>query len=131
MSYQWDTLRLGIEVRFIENQRIQVNTTFCEVQMIDTQSEALVPISEAPSLVPSRPHVATIWRWVKRGCRGAKLETVLIGGRRFTSIEAIQRFFEATTEAAAGTSGGNPGTSSKSRRRSVQNAESELDSAGI
>ncbi len=40
------------------------------------------------------PHVSTIYRWRLRGIRGVKLETFLIGGRRYTSVEAIERFTE-------------------------------------
>lgn len=50
--------------------------------MIDIQTETLVPINEIPSHVPGRTHIATCWRWIQRGCRGVKLETVLIGGKR-------------------------------------------------
>ena len=55
-------------------------------------SETLVRLSEAPQLIPSRPSPRTVWRWVLRGSRGRRLETVLIGGSRFTSREAIERF---------------------------------------
>lgn len=39
--------------------------------------------------------VATCWRWATKGCRGVVLETVAIGGRRMTSIEAFQRWVAA------------------------------------
>ena len=60
--------------------------------MIDIQTEKIVPVNKIPSHVPERPHLATCWRWIKRGCRGVKLETVLIGGKRYSSLEALQRF---------------------------------------
>jgi hypothetical protein len=31
--------------------------------------------------------------------RGVRLETVVIGGKRFTSVEALERFAEASTAA--------------------------------
>lgn len=34
----------------------------------------------------------TAWRWALRGVRGVKLESFVVGGRRFTSREACQRF---------------------------------------
>ena len=94
---------------------------------IDIQSETLVPVSKIPSHVPGRPHLATAWRWVNRGCRGVKLETLLVGGKRWTSLEAIQRFAEATTAAADGTSIGTASTQRKAHERAC----AELDSAGI
>jgi Protein of unknown function (DUF1580) len=63
--------------------------------MIDIASESMVPITEAHTHVPNRPHLATVYRWWTKGVRGGiKLETALIGGRRFTSVEAIQRFVD-------------------------------------
>lgn len=69
-----------------------------------------IPISEtlltmAQAARESRPLNAkpaspqTIWRWHQKGIYGVKLETVLIGGQRHTSREALQRFANAVTEA--------------------------------
>lgn len=101
--------------------------------MIDTQAETLLSLSHAARSIPGRSgcgvHVATVWRWVKRGVRGVRLETILIGGIRHTSQEALQRFFEATTAAA---SGGVPSVRTTSQRqKAVEAAERELRAAGI
>ncbi|MFN0137998.1 MAG: DUF1580 domain-containing protein [Phycisphaerae bacterium] len=34
----------------------------------------------------------TAWRWALRGVRGVKLESHVVGGRRFTTREACDRF---------------------------------------
>ena len=47
-----------------------------------------------------RPHLATIHRWCTKGSRGIKLESKVLGGRRFATIEAVQRFMDAVTEAS-------------------------------
>ena len=52
---------------------------------IDWSGEILVPLTEAVQLLPSRPHFSTLWRWYRRGVFGVRLETVVIGGRRYTS----------------------------------------------
>jgi hypothetical protein len=52
-------------------------------------------MTAAVKLLPGQPHVATLWRWRTVGCRGHKLETILFGGRRYTSREAIARFLVA------------------------------------
>ncbi len=44
----------------------------------------------------------TVWRWRQRGVRGVRLETFMVGGRRFTTQEAHRRFVEAVTAAADG-----------------------------
>ena len=97
---------------------------------IDIHTETLIPIAKIPSHSPGRPHVATCWRWIKRGVRGVKLETVLIGGKRYTSLEALQRFAEATTAAADGDSPATPSTPTEQRKAHEQ-ACRELDAAGI
>jgi hypothetical protein len=63
---------------------------------IDLTTEQIVPLREAAELIPGRPHYSTLRRWQHAGLRGVCLETVLIGGRCFTSREAIRRFFERT-----------------------------------
>ena len=63
------------------------------IDVHDVHGESLVPINDASEITPGRPHLATVYRWFTKGVRGGiKLETVLVGGRRFTSREAIQRF---------------------------------------
>lgn len=93
---------------------------------IDIFSEHLVPINQASQHVPGRPHKSTVWRWVLRGVRGQKLETCLCGGRRFTSIEAIERFVSRLTAPDAP-------TPEYRRRRAAQIAAANayLDAAGI
>jgi hypothetical protein len=98
--------------------------------MIDIQNETLVPVAKIPSHVPGRPHLATCWRWIQRGCRGVKLETILVGGRRFTSTLALQTFFDRTTAAADGTSTVTASTPS-AQRKAHERACRELDAAGI
>ena len=71
--------------------------------MIDLEKEATITLAEAarrlPKTTSGRPvHVKTVARWVLHGVRGGIcLESVLIGGRRVTSVEACKRFFAALT----------------------------------
>ncbi|MEZ6117776.1 MAG: DUF1580 domain-containing protein [Pirellulaceae bacterium] len=55
-----------------------------------------MPLSEVPRYVPTRRgkrvHYSTVYRWATKGARGRILETVLCGGLRYTSIQAVQRF---------------------------------------
>src|SRR5438552_2514025 len=71
---------------------------------IDITIERLVRLDQVPRLPflpPGRNgkklHSATVYRWAQRGVRGVILETLSIGGTRCTSIEALQRFFDALT----------------------------------
>jgi hypothetical protein len=66
--------------------------------MIDVH-ENVVPLARAPGLVPGRPHISTFWRWAGRGVRGHRLEILRIGGKVYTSQEAIDRFLAALNSA--------------------------------
>lgn len=61
---------------------------------IDVDTETLISFCEARSAFPGgkRLSFATLHRWRLSGVRGTKLETCLVGGLRYTSREAIQRF---------------------------------------
>jgi hypothetical protein len=87
-------------------------------------TETLLSPTEASRHTPGRPHVSTIWRWMTRGCRGIRLESLVCAGRRFTSIEAIARFAVATTAAADGTPA--PVRTPARRERDIAEAEKEL-----
>ena len=63
--------------------------------MIDTRTESLLTLVQLSELV--RKHVTTVYRWTTTGCRGVTLETLQIGGTRFTSHEALQRFSASLT----------------------------------
>jgi len=54
--------------------------------MISIPDEQLLTVEQARSLLPGVGE-ATVWRWIASG----KLESVKLGGRRFTSQEALQR----------------------------------------
>jgi Protein of unknown function (DUF1580). len=54
--------------------------------------ESLVNLTEATKLFPVKCSRASLERWIRRGSRGVYLETVFIANKRFTSLEAIQRF---------------------------------------
>jgi hypothetical protein len=47
-----------------------------------------------------RPYLCTLYRWATRGSGGRVLETVQVGRKRFTSIEALQRWMHARGEPA-------------------------------
>ncbi len=68
--------------------------------MIDPLAETLLTMKEARRAFPPnlQPSTATLWRWVLRGCRGVVLESIKIGGRRYTTEAAISRFIEGCTE---------------------------------
>jgi hypothetical protein len=59
---------------------------------IDVEREDLLSLSDAAALIPTKPSPSTLQRWRIYGVRGHKLETVLIGGLRYTSKQAVTRF---------------------------------------
>ncbi len=73
--------------------------------MIDVFLEDMLPLRIAATKVPKvgkKPtHTSTLFRWSTAGIRGVVLETMMIGGTRCTSMEALSRFFNGVTEATA------------------------------
>ena len=76
--------------------------------MIDVDIEECFPLAKAGERVNFPLSPATAWRWALRGIRPRyqgvqdrlRLETVLIGGRRFTSREAVSRFIACLSDPA-------------------------------
>ena len=73
----------------------------------------------------------TIWRWTGRGVKGVQLETFSIGGRRFTTQQAFQRFVAATTAAANGQAATPASRTNRQRETAIDKAERELKKAGV
>ena len=107
----------------------------------------LVPIGQAPKLLLVPVHVSTFHRWRTRGVRGIRLETILIGGRRYLDPVALEDFARRLTSIVDdGTSppmtpsvrrrtvdvddvddGTSPPMTPSVRRRAVDAAEREVD----
>lgn len=58
----------------------------------------LVKLTDLTAILPGKPHISTIRRYVAEGVRGHRLQTVRVGGRRFVSPEAINEFIKATND---------------------------------
>jgi hypothetical protein len=73
---------------------------------IDIHKEELLELSKVPANLERRTgkklNASTVYRWTNRGIAGIKLETILIGGTRYTSAEALNRFFTQSTLAKQG-----------------------------
>jgi hypothetical protein len=91
-------------------------------------SEDLKSFCEATRIVGKKIHVSTLHRWADRGVRGRKLESIFIGGRRFTSLEAIERFLTPVAEVD---STNNSLRGPSQRRRAISEAEAVLADDGI
>jgi len=101
--------------------------------MIELTNETVLSFSDAAVRLPRRragkkPHVATLYRWAMRGCRGVRLETIRVGGTLCTSVEALQRFCERLSSPGCEPQ---PRQTTKARERSIAQAEQELERAGI
>ncbi len=96
---------------------------------IDAESEELIPFCDARTAFPGgkRLSLATLHRWRLNGVRGTRLETCLVGGLRYTSREAIQRFIVAQNH----TESSGPTITAKQRRKQAETADRLLQEAGI
>ena len=71
--------------------------------MIDPRRETLLDPLDATMHVPPnrtgrRVHQSSVRRWMLQGLRGVRLESIKIGQRRCTSVEALDRFFIRLTD---------------------------------
>jgi hypothetical protein len=97
--------------------------------MIDAENENLLSFAEAANVIPGRPHLSQVYRWTERGLRGVKLEWLRCGGKRFTSREALTRFYQRLTIADGGEAA--PIPTPKMRQKQQRAAEHELTEAGF
>ena len=95
--------------------------------MIDPATETLIRFQETGRHIPGNPSVCALHRWRLHGVRGAKLETLLVGGTRFTSTEAISRFIAAQNRDESPA----PAITAKQRRTQAESANRVLQEAGI
>ncbi|MBK8975073.1 MAG: DUF1580 domain-containing protein [Planctomycetes bacterium] len=103
-----------------------------DVGWIDVEQESILTLAEAARYLPIRRrgkpvHVNTLRRWASRGLRGQRLETVLVGGVRCTSKEALGRFIVRCTAVGRGTMAGR----GSSELRVSDGATRTLREAGI
>lgn len=116
--------------------------------MIDIHREEILTLADAAERFPSsrqgKPtHYGTVVRYITRGipCRNGervKLEAARLGGRWYTSAEAIQRFADNLTEASMPSSEASklreivkPKRLPAERRRAIDQANQILDAAGF
>lgn len=114
---------------------------------IGISDEDLLSAKQVAALLPPRrlgrkPHISTVHRWWTHGYRGVRLESIRIGGQRFTSLRALQRFFDRLSQADEDPSPAPSrmlGADSSGRRRSSDRRESvrhrrieeDLDELGL
>ncbi len=96
---------------------------------IDLDAEEVVTLSAAANLpiFPKKLHLATIYRWIQRGIKGVRLESVKIGGTHCTSVEAVRRFIERTNEPDSAA----VGHTSARREAEIAAAEAATEAAGV
>lgn len=103
--------------------------------MIDITTERLIPLKDVPKLeflpqrrAGSRLAVSTVFRWTLNSRHGRRLESVMVGGMRCTSLQALQRFFNTlkTVETQS-----NQQSCLNARKLSEKGVEKALDKLGI
>jgi hypothetical protein len=70
---------------------------------IDIKTEQIFLLSDGPDYMPHQRRGrkfdrCTFFRWAKSGRRGVVLETLQTPSGKITSVEALQRFFEALSD---------------------------------
>jgi len=94
---------------------------------IEMADEVLISFHDATRAFPGRAiRKGTLYRWWRKGVRGVRLETILVGGQRYTSREAIERFLLAQNAPAQ-----NAGRSAAQRTRQSLAARNQLEQLGL
>ena len=104
----------------------------------------ILTLAEAARLVPGRPHVATIFRWCRYGCRGVRLDYSRMGRRMLTTREALERFgnalaaldeqedaARAANRACQAVAPIVKSRTKSQRQRAIEKAEAECTAAGL
>lgn len=69
--------------------------------MVSLILEQTLPLQALAKLVPGNcgrsVHYETLRRWARQGVQGVKLESKKLGGKRVSSLEAVDRFMEQLT----------------------------------
>ncbi len=109
--------------------------------MCQLQQNDCITLSEAAALSPGRPHVASVWRWARRGVKTrsggrVRLKHIRAGGKLYTSEAWLRQFFEAVAAADAAHFDADPPTPPKpptdrQRQKSIEQAERTLQEAGV
>jgi hypothetical protein len=91
--------------------------------------------ADEPAPRGEKTHISTILRWIVRGAKApdgsrVRLEAVRLGGRWFTSKEALQRFAESLTPRLDSTTAPTPRTNLR-RRQASEGAAAELERLGL
>ena len=104
---------------------------------IDISSEQVVTLTEATRHLPprrkgKRPNVATLYRWTNEGVRGIRLEYVMVGATRCTSLQSLQRFFDRLTALSENqTATPVPARLPKDHEKRIEGAEARQARSGI
>jgi hypothetical protein len=61
-----------------------------------TSDRQILTLAQAAQLIPHRPNAHTLWRWSKKGLRGAKLRTFKVGRSHCTTASLLMEFILAS-----------------------------------
>lgn len=91
----------------------------------DFNRETPILLAEVPNYIPKRngrkTHYSTIFRWTTKGARGRILQSTLVGGIRYTTVEAVRRFLDARSLSPAVVEAGDE----------LADVDRQLDAAGL
>jgi hypothetical protein len=103
--------------------------------VIQIDKERVIPLSKIGDYLPrgrqnKKVHAATGYRWARRG-----LETIRRGGMVFTSVEALQRYFDRLSAGpAAGADAAQaptPAPTPSARQAAAERADRALAAMGV
>lgn len=97
--------------------------------MIDLRTESLIRLEDVRQHIPSGRRGKQLsksvpFRWASKGVKGIVLETVKVGGARYTTLDALHRFIQHINAPT-------PPTSEATRPLPSKQVEKELAKRGL
>jgi hypothetical protein len=62
-------------------------------------SNHLPVVKAVEAVLKRRPHIQTVRRWCKKGCRGIRLNAMFVNGQYLTTIADVEAYLRDTTQA--------------------------------
>lgn len=69
-----------------------MQTAIGDLIELGTARRTLIPRKDGTAVSPS-----TVWRWVRKGINGVKLQVWYVGAKPHTTPQALQQFFDEVT----------------------------------
>ena len=95
-----------------------------------SKDQQLKPLTKAIwEVTGRRVDESTAFRWAQKGCSGIRMDTWMVGNRRYTNRDAVRRFIQERTQATTPPIASNASRTISRRERDADRADRKLREA--